>query len=133
MKIIYGITKSNFGGAQRYVFELATEMKQQGHDVAVLCGGKETLVNKLKEVGIKVISLDEMQRDILVDQDFSSFFKILKVLRSEKPDIFHINSSKMGGLGGLAGRFARVKKIIFTSHGWAFNEPRPVWQKIIIK
>jgi glycosyltransferase involved in cell wall biosynthesis len=31
----------------------------------------------------------------------------------------------MGLLGGLAGRLAGVPKIIFTAHGWAFNEPRP--------
>ncbi|MBY0309648.1 glycosyltransferase [Patescibacteria group bacterium] len=33
----------------------------------------------------------------------------------------------------LAGRLARVPNIIFTSHGWAFNEDRPWWQKILIK
>ncbi len=40
MKIIYGITKSNMGGAQRYVLDLAIEAKALGHDVAVICGGK---------------------------------------------------------------------------------------------
>jgi len=39
MKILYGITKSNFGGAQRYVFDLATETQKKGHDVAVMLGG----------------------------------------------------------------------------------------------
>jgi len=36
----------------------------------------------------------------------------------------HLNSSKIGGLGGLACRIAGVKNIIFTAHGWAFNEQR---------
>ncbi len=140
MKILYGITKSNFGGAQRYVFELATEAKKRGHEVAVMCGlsaGKAgergALVEKLKEIKVRVISLDGLQRDIAIAKEIKSFFEILKVLRKEKPDVFHINSSKMGGIGGLAGRLAGVKKIIFTSHGWAFNEPRPVWQKVLIK
>ena len=37
MKVLYGITKSNFGGAQRYVFDLAVEAQESGHEVAVLC------------------------------------------------------------------------------------------------
>ncbi len=133
MKILYGITKSNFGGAQRYVFELVVEMKKKGHDVAVLCGGQGTLVEKLKEEKVRIITLNELQRDISIVKEFLSFFQILKVLKTEQPDIFHINSSKMGGLGGFAGRIASIKKIVFTSHGWAFNESRPFWQKIVIK
>lgn len=132
MKILYGITKSNFGGAQRYVFELAAEMQKQGHDVGVMCGGTGILVDKLKKEKIRIIPLDKLQRDISITKESASFFRILKTLRQERPDVFHINSSKMGGLGALAGRLAGIKKIIFTSHGWAFNEPRPMWQKIII-
>ncbi|MEK9171842.1 MAG: glycosyltransferase [Patescibacteria group bacterium] len=133
MKILYGVTKSNFGGAQRYVFDLAMAMKKHDHEVAVLCGGQGVLVEKLPKEKIKVISLNELQRDISIVKEVSAFFRILKVLKEEKPDVFHINSSKMGGLGGLAGRLVGIRKIIFTSHGWAFNEPRPGWQKILIK
>jgi len=133
MKILYGITKSNFGGAQRYVFDMALGAKKAGHEIAVLCGGDGPLIEKLRKENIRVIPLDTMERDISLSKEIASFFQIIKVLDEEGPDIFHINSSKMGGLGGVAGRIAHVKKIVFTAHGWAFNEPRPVWQKIIIK
>lgn len=133
MKILYGITKSGFGGAQRYVFELATETKKRGHEVAVLCGGQGILKEKLKKEEVRIIPLWEMGRDIDVRKDILSFFKIFKILRQERPDVFHINSSKMGGIGSFTARLAGVKKIIFTSHGWAFNEPRPGWHKMLIK
>lgn len=133
MKIFYGITKSNLGGAQRYVFELAVEAKKQKHDVVVLCGQNGKLVEKLREENIKVTTLDSLDRDISLIKEFKSFGEIVKFLNKENPDVFHINSSKMGGLGVLAGRLVGVKKIIFTAHGWAFNEPRPDWQKILIK
>ncbi|PJA33127.1 MAG: hypothetical protein CO185_00405 [Candidatus Zambryskibacteria bacterium CG_4_9_14_3_um_filter_42_15] len=133
MKILYGITKSNFGGAQRYVFELALEAKRQKHDVVVLCGQAGKLVDKLNENEIKVVTLDNLERDISIIKEVKSFFQIVKILKQEKPEVFHVNSSKMGGLGALAGRIAGVKKIIFTGHGWAFNEPRPRRQKNIIK
>ena len=133
MKIFYGITKSNFGGAQRYVFELATEAQRRGRKVKVLHGQTGVLADKLQEAGVETVSLESMRRDVNVVTDIKSSLELFKILRKEKPDVFHINSSKMGGLGGLLGRLAGVKKIIFTSHGWAFNEPRPGWQKIIIK
>lgn len=133
MKILYGITKSNFGGAQRYVFDLATEAKKSGHDVAVLCGGSGTLVKELERHHIRVISLPHLKRDISLGDELRSFAFIIKTLRAEKPDVFHTNSSKMGGLGNLAARLAGTKKIVFTSHGWAFNEERPLYEKILIK
>lgn len=133
MKILYGITKSNFGGAQRYVYELSSEMKRQGHDVVVLYGGEGSLVKRLKEQNIRIITLSYLKRDISIVGELRSFYFIFHTLFNERPDVFHTNSSKMGGIGNLAGRLAGVKKIIFTSHGWAFNEPRPGWQKIVIK
>jgi len=133
MKILYGITKSNFGGAQRYVYDLAKVMKAQGHDVAVLCGGNGTLVEKLKEENIRVINLPYLQRDISIVDELRSLHFIFRTLFEEKPDIFHTNSSKMGGLGVVTARLAGVKRIIFTGHGWAFNEPRPWWQRPVIK
>jgi glycosyltransferase involved in cell wall biosynthesis len=133
MKILYGITKSNFGGAQRYVFDLARYAKKAGHEVAVVVGEGGALTEKLKNHGVRVIQIETMGRDISPLNDIRSFLKLLEILDAEKPDVFHTNSSKMGGIGGLAGRIMGVKKIIFTSHGWAFNEPRPAWQKIPIK
>ncbi|MDO8565324.1 MAG: glycosyltransferase [bacterium] len=133
MKIIYGITKSNFGGAQRYVFDLATETQKAGHEVAVICGAGGVLVEKLKENGIRVIEIEGMKRDISLIDEFRSLHFIFRTLYKERPDVFHTNSSKMGGLGNIAARLAGVKKIIFTGHGWAFNEPRLEWQKVLIK
>lgn len=134
MKILYGITKANFGGAQRYVFDLAKAMKKRGHNVAVLCGEGGVLADKLKEEGIRVIEIKGMKRDISLVNEFRSFYFIFRTLWNEKPNIFHTNSSKMGGIGNLAARLAGIKRIIFTGHGWAFNESwRPWWQKVFIK
>lgn len=133
MKILYGITKSNMGGAQRYVFDLAIEASRQGHDVTVLCGGQDALAKKLEKEKIKLIVLKSLERDISSIRDMKSFLEIIKVLKEENPDVFHINSSKMGGLGTFAARLVGIRKIIFTAHGWAFNELRPIWQKVLIK
>jgi glycosyltransferase involved in cell wall biosynthesis len=47
--------------------------------------------------------------------------------------VLHVTSSKAGGVGALVGRIARVPKIIFTSHGLAYDETwRPPWQRALI-
>ncbi|MBX4189637.1 glycosyltransferase family 4 protein [Candidatus Parcubacteria bacterium] len=133
MKVLIGITKSNFGGAQRYVFELAKAAKEARHDVAVLCGGEGPLVEKLEAEGIRVIPLPILERNVVLRRDYKNFFSIYHILRKERPDVFHLNSSKMGGLGSVAGRLTRVPKIIFTGHSFEFNAPRPEYQKIIFR
>ena len=39
MKILYLLTKSNYGGAQKYTFELATYAHDLHHSVVVAAGG----------------------------------------------------------------------------------------------
>lgn len=130
-KLLFVITKSNFGGAQRYVYDLATSLEGT-YDIAVASGGTGTLQKKLHEAHIRTISLASLERDISLSKDFRTFFELIRLFRKEKPDIVHLNSSKIGGLGALAARIARVPKIIFTAHGWAFNEERPFFQRKII-
>ncbi|MEK7461931.1 MAG: glycosyltransferase family 4 protein [Patescibacteria group bacterium] len=133
MKILYGITKSNFGGAQRYVLDMAVAMKKQGHNVAVLCGGDGPLVHKLNGEKIRVIIIPGFGRDMDLLNDAPRLWFIIKTIWREKPDVFHINSAKMGGAGIFTGRLLGIHRIIFTAHGWAFNEPRAWWQRILIK
>lgn len=132
-KIIYLITKSSWGGATRYVFDLATSLPKKDFEVIVVSGGEGALNDKLKDTGIKTISIEKLSRDINLFTEFKIFLSLLKLFRKEKPDVVHLNSSKAGGLGALSAKIAGVRKIIFTAHGWAFNEKRPFWQKILIK
>lgn len=129
-KILYCITKANFGGAQRYVYELAVEAKKRGHNVAVVFGEPGTLGDKLGSKGIRIISIPSLGRDIGMLKDFKTLLALYKLLKEEKPDVIHLNSSKIGLLGGIAAKFYSRKnknpklKTIFTGHGWAFNENR---------
>ncbi|MDD5318829.1 MAG: glycosyltransferase [Candidatus Pacebacteria bacterium] len=136
MKILYCITKSNFGGAQRYVYDLATSLSKQNegqNEGVVALGGHGQLAEKLEAIGIRTISIPKAERDVSFLKDLGVFFSLIKIIRAEKPDVLHINSSKIGGLGALAGRFCRVPQIIFTAHGWAFKEPRGTFATLIIK
>ena len=78
-KILIVITKSNFGGAQRYVFDLARSLKPN-HDVLVICGGNGMLVGKLKAEGIRTLSLTSLSRNVNILKDGLSFFSLIKLL-----------------------------------------------------
>ncbi|MFZ2253423.1 MAG: glycosyltransferase [Minisyncoccia bacterium] len=131
-KILYVITKSNFGGAQRYVYELATNLPQDTFDVTVAFGGNGLLKQKLEEAGIKTRTVHSFERDINFAKELKSFFELRSIINEIKPDIVHLNSSKAGGSGALVSRLLCVKKIIFTAHGWAFWEDRSfLWRSIV--
>jgi len=114
VKILYVITKSNWGGAQRYVFDLATGSRAEGHDVAVAHGraeggGAGVLGQRLREAGIRTVPLAELERNVSAWKDFRSFMALAELLQKEQPDVLHLNSSKVGGIGALAGRWHNSK------------------------
>jgi len=124
-KIFYIVTKSNFGGAQRYVYDLATSLPREEYETAVVYGGEGLLGEKLKKAGVRTITIPHLERDIKLGSELKTFWTLMTLFRKERPDIIHLNSSKIGGLGSLAGRVSGVPRIIFTAHGWYFKEDRP--------
>ncbi len=132
-KVLYLITKSNWGGAQRYVYDLATNLNQEKFEPVVALGGDGILVEMLQNAGIRVIRIDSLGRDISIKKELAFARELRQILRNERPDIFHVNSSKAGGIGAFLGQLERIPRVIFTAHGWAFNEDRPWWQRLIIK
>jgi glycosyltransferase involved in cell wall biosynthesis len=121
-KILFLITKSNWGGAQRYVHDLAVSLPKNEFDIAVALGGEGHLLTKLEANNIKTIKIASLQRDISFTKEIQSFKEIWYIIKTEKPNVLHVNSSKAGGLGAFAGRLLKVPKIIYSAHGWAFNE-----------
>jgi glycosyltransferase involved in cell wall biosynthesis len=132
-KILFLITKSNWGGAQRHVYDIATTLDQSLFDPIVALGGDGELGGKLAEQNIRTVKIPGLSRDISLSKEIKAVIGIAKIIRSEKPHILHVHSSKAGALGTFLGRVLRVPTIIFTAHGWAFNEERPYWQKFLLK
>ncbi len=129
MRILYVITKSNWGGAQRHIYDLAISMKARGHEVIVALGGSGMLQQRLESAGIFTYPIESLSRDVSLRKDFGSFREVYSVIKNKRPDIIHLHSPKAAGLGSLAGRLLGVKSIIVTVHGWTFNESRPFYQK----
>ena len=123
-KILYLITKGNWGGAQRYVFDLATHLPRVKFDIAVATGSAGLLTEKLAADAVRTIHIPALRRDMSVLKEIGAFFALVRTFRAERPDIVHLNSSKAAGLGALAARITCVPRIVFTAHGWPFEERR---------
>lgn len=138
-KILFVITKSVWGGAQKYVFDLATNLPKEEFKPIVAGGGRGIMSEKIMSAGLPFIEIKSFQRNINILKEIVSFFEILKILFKTKPNIVHVSSSKAGGIVGLACfiykfftfRFSFFT--LFTVHGWAFLESRPKWQIALIK
>ena len=131
-KILYVITKGTWGGAQRYLFDLATALPKSEYNGGVALGGDGLLRKRLAAEGVETIPLPTLQRDISFVKEIYSFFSLYNIFRNIRPDIVHLNSSKAAGLGALAARLADVPRIIFTAHGWPFKEDRPWFIQLVI-
>ncbi len=139
--ILYLVTQSELGGAQRYVFDLATNLSQE-FNISVAFGeqGKQgELAKQLKQANIKYYVIPHLKRAISPINDLKALIEIIKLIKKLKPDIIHLNSSKVSILGSIATIFFKLKienrqsKIIYTVHGWVFNEPMPKWKKLFYK
>lgn len=142
-KILYLITQSDSGGAQKYVYDLSANFSQK-YNIIVASGEsafnrrdkqgyKSEMAQKLDDRGIKYKYIPHLKRAILPWRDFLAFWQIVKLIKSEKPNIIHLNSSKISILGSLAARWCKTPKVIYTVHGWVFNEELPAWKKAFYK
>lgn len=136
MKILYVITKGNWGGAQRYVFDLAVAAKARGYDVAVAFGEPGKLQPELAQAGIRTIPLP-IKNEASLNAIIYTKNVLKKLFEDEKPDVIHLNSSLVGIAGALAARQIkhtdpRTPNVIFTDHGWVFMEKRSFPMRAIL-
>lgn len=132
LKILYIITQGHWGGAQKYVADLALSLsKQPDYEITVTCGEQsEEFFNALKNSPVKTIHLPHLVRAINPLHDIRGFFEIIKLLKTGQFDIVHANSSKAGFLTAIAHTWLRAMRVqtyrarlVYTAHGWVFLEP----------
>ena len=52
-----------------------------------------------------------------------SGFELIKLFKKINPDLVHLNSSKIGATGAVSAKLAGVTAVVYTAHGFIFNEP----------
>ncbi|MBU1102870.1 glycosyltransferase family 4 protein [Patescibacteria group bacterium] len=122
MKILYIITQSELGGAQKNVLDLACGLKGKCEIlVAVGADGSGGFFNWLEEKKVSYVKLRWLRRGVTNPlADLMGLREIFKLIKKERPDIVHLHSSKAGFSGSIAAKLLGVK-VVYTVHGAVFE------------
>lgn len=121
LRVLQVITKGDWAGAQRIVYEICKYIKENRNnevDIEVAAGDNGLLVHKLGELGIKVYVLKFLRREINPYIDYKGFREMKSLISNGKYDVVHCHSTKAGILGRLAANRLKVEKVIYTVHGF---------------
>lgn len=129
-KLALVITQSELGGAQKHLLLLAQYLKTD-FQITVYSAPGGKLVEHLKNLNIKYIPVESLVREINLLEDYKAYNFLKTEFKKENYDIVHCHSSKAGVVGRLAASKAGIKNIIYTAHGFVFNEPMSNVKKII--
>ena len=132
-KILFIITQSEFGGAQRFLYNLISRLDRLNYEIKVAVGntGNNEFTQALRSINIPIRELKLLARDINPIKDIAAVFELRKLIKDFCPDTLFLVSSKTGFIGSLATVFpARIKtRVIYRIGGWSFNDPWPIWKK----
>lgn len=114
MKILQIITRSDLGGAQSVVLNLANTLSTK-HEVIVVAGGGDGKMWQMLSPNVIQEYVPSLQREISPLKEILTIIAFEKLYRKYTPDIVHLHSSKVGILGRLV--FPK-SKIVYTVHGF---------------
>lgn len=120
MKVLYMITRAEYGGGQVHVLDLLRGFRAR-LDVAVATGEEEYLTREAAALGVPVFVLPHLVHPISPANDVRALRETLALLRRWRPDLLHAHTSKAGIIGRAAARMSGVPSV-FTAHTWAFAE-----------
>lgn len=114
MTIMQVITRSELGGAQSVMANIANALCQY-HHVIVIAGEGDGKLWDILDPKITKISSPFLQRKPSLLRDPQTIWFLRKQYRIYKPDVIHLHSSKAGLLGRIA---FPSSKIVYTVHGF---------------
>lgn len=110
IKVLNVISDTNIGGAGKCIINFCKNYNKKEFEIVVVLPKNSKLIEELKPTKVKLIEIDGLKDK---SWDFGSLFKLMKVIKGEKPDIVHTHASSTAR---LAARMAGNAKIVFTRH-----------------
>ncbi|HZO34678.1 MAG TPA: glycosyltransferase, partial [Gaiellaceae bacterium] len=124
LRIVHVIARLNVGGASLHVLQLAAVQRRRGHDVLVVAGtlapGEESMEYLAGELDVPLRTVPSLQRELSPRHDAAATRELVRIIRSERPDVLHTHTAKAGGVGRVAAVLAggrRPPVVVHTYHG----------------
>jgi glycosyltransferase involved in cell wall biosynthesis len=124
VKVVRVIARLNMGGPALHVAYLSAGLKERGYETTLVAGslarGEESMSFVADELGVPVVTIAQLHREISPVRDALAVLRLARLLRTERPQILHTHTAKAGAIGRLAALMAgpgRPPIVVHTFHG----------------
>jgi glycosyltransferase involved in cell wall biosynthesis len=124
IRVLRVIARLNMGGPAIHVASLAAGLQTRGYHTTLVAGslarGEDSMAFLAERLGVSVVSVPEIQREVSAVHDLRSALRVAALIREERPHILHTHTAKAGAIARaaaiLAGN-ARPPVVVHTFHG----------------
>lgn len=124
IRVLRVIARLNMGGPAIHVANLAAGLETRGYHTTLVAGslarGEDSMDFLAERLGVDVVSVPELQREVSVLHDARSVRHMTALIRRERPHILHTHTAKAGAIARAAALLAgdaRPPIVVHTFHG----------------
>jgi glycosyltransferase involved in cell wall biosynthesis len=124
VKVLRVIARLNMGGPALHVAYLTAGLQKRGYDTTLAAGslarGEDSMAFIADGLGVDVVRIDELGREISPLRDLIATIKLARLIRRERPQILHTHTAKAGTVGRVAVLLAGSRRppiVVHTFHG----------------
>ncbi|GGK74977.1 glycosyltransferase [Haloarcula sebkhae] len=109
---LIGNLDKEHGGAQQLLYDICSNLPQDDFDLTVYhMFGPGTFASDFRKQGVSVTHLEATS-----NYDLSAYWRLIKHLLEDNPDIVHTNSPISGVWGRTAGKIASIPHLVSVEH-----------------
>ena len=124
IRVLRVIARLNMGGPAIHVANLAAGLETRGYHTTLVAGslarGEDSMAFLAERLGVTVVSVEELQREVSVLHDARSVLRVAELIRDERPHVLHTHTAKAGAIARAAALLAvgaRPPVVLHTFHG----------------
>jgi glycosyltransferase involved in cell wall biosynthesis len=124
IRVLRVIARLNMGGPALHVAYLSAGLAERGYETTLVAGslarGEGSMAYVAEGLGVEVVRLDALSREISPIRDALSILRLARLIREQRPRILHTHTAKAGTVGRLAALLAgdaRPEVVVHTFHG----------------
>ena len=128
IRVLRVIARLNMGGPAIHVTNLAAGLETRGYHTTLVAGslarGEDSMAFLAERLGVTVVDVPELQREISTVNDARSVRRITAIIREERPHILHTHTAKAGAIARAAALLAGAARppiVVHTFHGHVFK------------
>ena len=124
VRVLRVIARLNMGGPALHVSYLTAGLAKRGYETTLVAGslaaGEDSMAFVADELGVDVVRIDELHREISPARDVVAAIRLARLIRKIRPHILHTHTAKAGAVGRFAALLAgdaRPPVVVHTFHG----------------